>query len=90
MSYIETKKLGNNYTILRPVLDLTKQYITNLCDKFAIPYFHDKTNLDPKISKRNYLRLKVLPLIYELSNNSDMKGNTFVESMRKVYGELED
>jgi len=85
MNYIEDKNIKDNYTIIRPVLDLTKQYIMGLCDRFGIPYFQDKTNLDPKTSKRNYLRLKVLPLIYELSNKCETGSNTFVESFAKIY-----
>jgi len=89
MNFIETKKLGSGYIIIRPVLDLSKQYITDLCDTFGIPYFVDQTNFDPKTSKRNKLRLEILPLIYELSNKKDMKGNTFLESFRKIYWNVE-
>jgi hypothetical protein len=35
-----------------------------LCDKFNIPYFVDKTNVDESVSKRN----KIRKIIFELAS----------------------
>ena len=90
MNFIESKKKNSNYNILRPVLWLSKKYIENLCKKFFIPYVVDLSNFDSKTSKRNYLRNEILPLIYKMSNRQNDDTNSFVESFKKVYWEIEN
>ncbi|PSM52370.1 tRNA lysidine(34) synthetase TilS [Campylobacter blaseri] len=54
MSKIDPKQ---NYTILRPLLDTSKNEILNFLDTNEIKYFFDKSNLDTNF-ERNYIRSK--------------------------------
>ncbi len=75
--------------VFRPLIDLTKNEITQLCKKYKIPYIHDETNDNPKTSLRNFLRIKLLPQIYKLSNKKDKLSNSFIESMSTIYKQLD-
>jgi len=73
--------------VVRPLIDLPKDYIQNLCDEFTIPYFIDKTNFDPKISKRN----KVRQIISELASMANVRKdgtNMFRKSWQNIYNRI--
>lgn len=59
---IQKKK---NYTIIRPLLDISKPNIQTYCDAVKIPYFIDPTN-NKSITPRNVLRNTSIPLIQTL------------------------
>lgn len=80
MERIDQKK---NYTVLRPLLFLSKDRIQELCEQCDIPYLIDPTNADPEISDRNFLRTTILPQLYTLGQGK------FVESMHHLYTLLE-
>lgn len=48
--------------IYRPLIELTKQDISDYAAKHNVPYVTDSTNFDDSYT-RNFIRLKVLPLI---------------------------
>jgi len=47
----------DNYTIIRPLLELTKKELIEYLDKQNLKYFIDKSNFDEKY-KRNHIRVK--------------------------------
>ena len=75
--------------VLRPILGLTKEEITHICTKNKIPFITDPTNSDTTTSLRNKLRNKVLPEIYKLSHKQTTSTNSFIESMKNIYEQLE-
>lgn len=57
--------LDSKYTILRPILQYPKHYITTYCDNLWLQYFTDKTNSDPTISERNNIRTSLIKPLQE-------------------------
>ncbi len=49
-------------TVVRPLLDLTRQDTEQFCQQFGLPWWIDSTNTDPTYA-RNRLRLEVFPLL---------------------------
>lgn len=80
--FLNMKKLDKNKKIIRPLLDIPKSEITQKCDLFWIPYFIDKTNLNDKISKRNFIRNHILPLFEKINYQ-------FYYSFRNLYYQIE-
>ena len=80
--FLNMKKIDKNRKIIRPLLDIPKNEITQKCDLFWIPYFIDKTNFDEKISKRNLIRNSILPLFEKINYQ-------FYYSFRKLYNQIE-
>lgn len=76
--------------ILRPILGLTKNEITDICTKNKIPFVTDPTNKDITTSLRNKLRNKVLPEFYKLAHKQTPTTNSFIESMKHIYEQLEE
>lgn len=56
--------------IIRPLLKTRKEEIDEYVKKFNIPYVTDKTNFDSDYT-RNFLRLKIIPLIKEIFPEAD-------------------
>ena len=75
--------------VLRPLLELTKDEITNICKQNKIQFVTDPTNKDTTTSLRNKLRSKVLPELYKLANKQTTTTNSFIESMKNIYKQLE-
>lgn len=70
MSYKTVFNINNKeITYYRPLLDITKEQIIEYSKQNNIKYFNDPFNEDPNISDRNYIRLKVIPLIKSRFNN---------------------
>lgn len=75
--------------VLRPILWLTKDEVTEICKKNKIPFVTDPTNKDTTTSLRNKLRNKVLSGLYKLANKQTKTTNSFIESMKNIYITLE-
>ncbi len=75
--------------VFRPLLNLTKDEISEICNKYNIPYIHDETNDDPKTSLRNLIRIKLLPQFYNLSNKKNKTSNSFIQSFQNIYEQLD-
>ena len=54
--------------VVRPLVEIRKNEITNWLKKEKVPYCTDKSNFDDKFL-RNRLRLKILPLLEEINPN---------------------
>jgi tRNA(Ile)-lysidine synthetase-like protein len=89
MKECESHHLLSGIQVIRPILGLTKQEVFELCKKYTIPFITDPTNKDNTTSLRNRLRNKVLPQLYTLANKQDTTTNSFIESMKNIYTQLE-
>ncbi len=74
--------LPNGCKVCRPLLNISKKKILNICTEARIPYFEDKTNFDDSVSKRNWIRNQILN---PLSDDSK-----FLESFAGIYKQLEN
>lgn len=54
------------YYLFRPFLSIPKESLTNWCNTHNLTYCQDRTNEDPSY-RRNFIRLKVLPLAKTLN-----------------------
>lgn len=79
----------NGIKIIRPLINMEKQYITELCDKNWINYFIDKTNEDINFSKRNQIRKDIISKMVLLSNKDKNWNINLFESFLKLYEFLE-
>lgn len=86
----ESHHLLPGIQILRPILGLTKDEITAICMANHIPFVTDPTNIDSTTSLRNKLRNKILPGLYTLAHKQTTTTNSFVESMKHIYEQLEE
>jgi len=75
--------------VLRPILWITKNEVTDICKKNKIPFVTDPTNNDITTSLRNKLRNKVLPELYKLANKQSSTTNSYIESMKNMYTQLD-
>ncbi len=75
--------------VLRPLIDLTKNEITEICKKYRIQHVEDETNNNPKISLRNLIRIKLFPQIFKLSNKKNELSNSFIQSMKTIYKQID-
>ena len=80
--FLNMKKVDKKNKIIRPLLDMSKKEIQDLCDENDIPYFIDKTNFDNKISKRNLIRNEIFPLFEQLWWD-------FVKNFNTIYQQIE-
>lgn len=78
-----SKKHKKNYLLVRPLLSLSKEEITQTCIKTKIPFMNDPTNLDGSTSKRNYLRHTILPELTQLSGSKSAL--IFWKSRKQLY-----
>ena len=90
MKTADQSPLVKNSIVLRPLLQLTKWEIEKFCKIYDIPFVIDPTNFDSKTSLRNAIRLWLFPELAKLSNKYDENSNTFFESMKKIYFELDE
>jgi len=74
--------------VIRPLIDISKSDIENICKKNHIPYVTDASNYDDTTSLRNKLRNKVLPALYAISKSNKSR-ETFEKSMLNIYKEIE-
>ena len=54
----------NNYYIIRPLLEYTKQDLIDYNNKYNIKYYIDKSNEDTKYTRNRYRKL-ILPILKE-------------------------
>lgn len=86
----ETHHLLPWIQVLRPILTLTKNEITHICKQNEIAFVTDPTNIDTTTSLRNKLRNKILPELYKIANKQTTTTNSFIESMKHIYEQLEN
>jgi len=86
MDFCEKHHLLEWVNILRPILNISKTKITDLCNQNWVPYQIDPTNKDSSYSKRNKLRNNILPNLFDLGHWVD----SFEKSMCNIYEEFEN
>lgn len=89
MQKIQTNSHLIKWTIVRPLLSMSKTHIQDICNIHNIQYSYDKTNEDITVSKRNKLRHTVLSVLKELSHKNTKEENSFEHSMLEIYNTIE-
>jgi len=89
MKFVDQNNLLQWVKIIRPLLWYTKAEIEWVCDKNNIWFVLDKSNLDKNTSLRNDIRLSLFPQFAELSNKRNDDTNSFFDSMKQIYQELD-
>ncbi len=79
----------NNYTIIRPLLSLTKEDLLKYNKDNNIKYYIDITNEDTTY-KRNRIRKNILPLLKEEDPLVHQKFLTYSNTIQEYYNYLED
>lgn len=89
--YAGIKKHSNQfgYTIIRPLLTLTKKDIINYNKDNNIKYYIDTTNNDLNYT-RNRLRQKILPLLKQENEKVHLNFLKYSESLQEYYNYIED
>jgi tRNA(Ile)-lysidine synthase len=59
--------VGSSVSLVRPLLDLTRQQTGDFCRQFDLPIWEDATNQDPAYA-RNRIRLELLPYLRDHFN----------------------
>ena len=67
--------------IVRPVIAVSKEEITDILSEYGISYVTDSTNLSTDYS-RNYVRNEILPLFKRLSNDPDAAFARLTDNLR--------
>jgi len=75
---------GNRGDIIRPLLSITKQELTNYANKHDVPFRTDSSNFDCKY-QRNRVRLELLPMLRILDSTLE---NRLLEFMDRVENHL--
>lgn len=57
-----TRKINDNLTLVRPLLDFTRQQTGEFCQKWRLPVWEDKYNQERKFA-RNRIRLDLIPYL---------------------------
>ena len=79
---IKTFQKEKNYTIIRPLLPLTKEDLINYNQKNNITYYIDKSNNDTKY-KRNRFRKNILPLLKKENPDIHLKFLRYSETLQE-------
>lgn len=82
-------EINDNISIIRPLLDFTKEEIVNYCKENDIPYRIDSSNLSNKYT-RNHIRNNIIPLFKEIQPDFNGKIMQFHEQLREVNDYLQE
>lgn len=86
---IKTYSKMNNYTIIRPLLSITKEDILKYNKENNIKYFIDNTNEDTNYT-RNRLRKNILPLLKKEDPSVHLSFLKYSNTLQEYYNYLED
>ena len=86
---IKTYSKQKDYTIIRPLLSLTKKDILDYNKKFNIKYYNDITNLDTTYTRNRY-RLNILPLLKKEDKSVHLKFLKYSNTLQEYYNYIED
>lgn len=75
--------------ICRPLLDADRAELEAYAAQWDIPHIEDETNADPDAASRNFLRLRVMPLLKELNPKAAEHINQTAGQLREVDRSLE-
>ncbi len=80
---IEKKSIREFYTILRPLLYVTKKDIYEYAEKNAIPYVEDSSNQDSNYTRNRY-RKELLPFFKRENSNVHLKFLEYSEELSEM------
>jgi len=86
---IKTYSKQKNYTIIRPLLNLTKEDIIKYNKKFNIKYFNDITNKDITYTRNRY-RINILPSLKKEDKYVHLKFLKYSNTLQEYYNYIED
>ena len=86
---IKTYSRQNQYTIIRPLLNLTKKDIIKYNKENNIKYYIDKTNGDTTYT-RNRIRKNILPVLKKENADIHLKFLKYSETLQEYYNYIED
>ena len=86
---IKTYAKQKDYTIIRPLLSLTKEDIIEYNQKNHIKYYIDDTNNDVTYT-RNRIRKNILPLLKKEDDNVHLKFLKYSNTLQEYYNYIED
>lgn len=75
--------------ICRPLLDMSRQELADYAAVYGIPHVEDETNADPDAAARNFLRLRVVPLLEELNPRAVEHISAAARRVREAESALE-
>lgn len=78
-----------NYTIVRPLLSLTKDDLLKYNKKHHIKYYIDDTNEDTTYT-RNRIRKNILPFLKQEDNDIHLKFLKYSDTLQEYYNYIED
>ena len=82
------KQKRGDYYWVRPLLDFKKEEILKYAEEEDIPFLEDSSNHSPKY-KRNRIRMELLPLMKEITNNSEEQIAHLAETLQAVSDYME-
>ena len=77
------RPLSASVTLVRPLLEFSRQETAELCQKLGLPVWLDPSNADPRYS-RNRLRLQVLPVLNDLHPGADQRIARLAEQLEQL------
>lgn len=88
--YAGIKKYSHvkNYTIIRPLLNVTKEDILNYNQENNIKYYIDKTNSDEHYTRNRY-RLNIIPVLKQEDANIHQKFLNFSNTIQEYHNYIE-
>lgn len=89
--YAGFKKINkyNNYTLIRPLIYLTKEEIIQVCTEKKLEYRIDKTNENMTITRNRY-RKNILPFLKEENKSVHQKFLKFSEELEQIEKYLQE
>ena len=86
---IKTYSKLKNYTIIRPLLNLTKEDLLIYNKENNIKYYIDNTNEDINYTRNRY-RKKILPILKEEDKDVHLKFLKYSETLQEYYNYVEE
>jgi len=82
-------KINDNISVIRPLLDLSKEEVLKYCNENEVPYMIDSSNLSNKYT-RNYIRNNIIPLFKNIQPDFNNKIMQFHEQIKEVNDYLQE
>lgn len=76
--------------ICRPLLGVTREELAAYAASHGVPHVEDETNADPDAAARNFLRLRIMPLLEELNPRAVEHINGAARRLRIADSALEE
>ena len=76
--------------LFRPLLEVSREELAEYATRWDIPHVEDETNANPDAASRNFLRLRVMPLLKELNPRAAEHICQTAGQLRTVDSSLEE